>query len=196
MATLVADPPIQITKAMHGDPPLIHKKMSWDEYMALPPKPKAEWINGEAIIMMAPARIIHNSVADNIFVLLRLALSGVKVYRETGFLVSNGARVPDIIVVAHKPTDEIWVTTPPLIVVEVLSKSTRRQDLVTKAAEYAKAGASQYWIADPDAEWLEVKENHDGQWRSVATLNATNTKVAVAVGTHGIVHLEFSKIFD
>jgi len=52
---------------MVTDPPLIHKRMSWDEFLALSPRPKAEWINGVAIIMMAPARYIHNEVADNIF---------------------------------------------------------------------------------------------------------------------------------
>ena len=186
----------QAHRAEPYDPPLTHKRMSWEEYLALPPQPKAEWINGEAIIMMAPARIVHNEVADNIFFILRLKLRNVSVNRETGFRVADGGRVPDVIVTSQRPTDDIWVTTPPLIVVEVLSKSTREQDLVTKSAEYAKAGAEQYWLADPDAKWLEVRENNKGSWQTIATLNQLNQRAPVAIPNHGTIELEFNEVFN
>lgn len=34
---------------------------------------------------------------------------------------------------------------------EVLSPSTRQLDLVTRRADYARAGVHEYWLVDPDA---------------------------------------------
>jgi Uma2 family endonuclease len=45
---------------------------------------------------------------------------------------------------------------PPDLVVEVISASTRRTDRVEKFVEYARAGVSEYWLVDPDAQAIEV----------------------------------------
>ena len=42
------------------------------------------------------------------------------------------------------------------LVVEVLSPSTRRHDLIAKRHDYAMAGIPQYWILDQDEETLTV----------------------------------------
>ena len=39
---------------------------------------------------------------------------------------------------------------------EILSPRTRRRDLDTKRALYARFGAQEYWIVDPDARTLSV----------------------------------------
>lgn len=44
----------------------------------------------------------------------------------------------------------------PDLVVEVLSPSTRRRDLITKHAKYAEAGVREYWIVDIDAQTVVV----------------------------------------
>ncbi len=44
-----------------------------------------------------------------------------------------------------------FVAGPPDLVVEILSPSSRGQDLGKKFALYARAGVPEYWVADPDA---------------------------------------------
>lgn len=52
-----------------------------------------------------------------------------------------------------------------LLVVEILSPGTRRQDLVTKRSEYADAGIPHYWIVDLDAgPTLETLTLRDGTY--------------------------------
>jgi len=51
--------------------------------------------------------------------------------------------VPDVMVFCHNNNKDI-----PLIVVEILSKSTWRMDLGAKMEKYAKIGIKEYWIVD------------------------------------------------
>ena len=44
----------------------------------------------------------------------------------------------------------------PIVVVEVLSPSTKSTDLKEKRAEYVKKGISEYWIVDPVKELVQV----------------------------------------
>jgi Uma2 family endonuclease len=41
-------------------------------------------------------------------------------------------------------------------VIEVVSESTRHQDLATKREEYAQAGIREYWLVDPEREMIIV----------------------------------------
>ena len=50
----------------------------------------------------------------------------------------------------------------PDLVIEILSPSTRRRDLITKHAKYAEAGVREYWIVDIDAQSVVVYDfEHD-----------------------------------
>ena len=44
---------------------------------------------------------------------------------------------------------------PPLLVVEVLSPSSKKRDRKLKAARYAELGVPHCWIVDPEARTLE-----------------------------------------
>lgn len=67
-------------------------------------------------------------------------------------------REPDVLFVSHEHTDRIGEQAygPPDLVVEVMSASTRRTDRVEKFVEYARAGISDYWLVDPEAQTIEV----------------------------------------
>lgn len=58
---------------------------------------------------------------------------------------------PDLLVALRSDVGEKRLEKPPLLVVEVLSPSTRRVDLATKRMAYAEAGVPDYWIVDPGA---------------------------------------------
>ena len=58
---------------------------------------------------------------------------------------------PDIMVIPRPGAPIARFEGVPLLVVEVLSPSTRSSDTVTKRDAYAHAGIPHYWIVDPDA---------------------------------------------
>lgn len=57
---------------------------------------------------------------------------------------------PDLVVVEDSEVGEVQLTRTPVLVVEVLSPSTRRHDLGSKRLAYAAAGVPVYWLIDPD----------------------------------------------
>ena len=67
-------------------------------------------------------------------------------------------REPDITFYAagHEDRYHVQYADPPDLAVEVLSPSTRRVDREEKAAEYAEAGVTEYWIVDPEGRAIEV----------------------------------------
>ncbi len=107
-------------------------------------------------------------------------------------LPRNRLRAPDLMVVERRPTTT-WVTEPPVLVVEVLSPSTRLEDLVRKSVEYAEGGAGQYWVVDPEARVIEVLRNVDGAWETLLRLDDATTTGEVAVGEHGVVRLDLAR---
>ena len=76
------------------------------------------------------------------------------------------------------PPDTAFFTIAPDWVCEVLSPSTRKNDIGPKRAIYAREGVSHLWFVDPDARTLEAFELRDGQWSLIATLT-DDDKVSV-----------------
>lgn len=50
---------------------------------------------------------------------------------------------------------KIWEEQPPAFVLEITSKSTRREDERTKRKRYAQWGVPEYFLYDPRAEWVK-----------------------------------------
>jgi Uma2 family endonuclease len=67
-------------------------------------------------------------------------------------------REPDVLFLrtehAHRAGNQFWER--PDIVMEIVSESNRRHDLVTKRDEYARAGIPEYWIVDPEEESITI----------------------------------------
>ncbi len=57
---------------------------------------------------------------------------------------------PDVLVLDADEVDQSRLTRTPQLVVEVLSPSSRSQDLGSKLIAYAKAGVPAYWVIDPE----------------------------------------------
>jgi Uma2 family endonuclease len=75
---------------------------------------------------------------------------------------------PDVCVVRKEDIEETNIVRPPLLVVEVLSPSTRSKDLVLKRAIYAESGVPSYWVFDPGVPSLTVNELRGGGYHEVA----------------------------
>lgn len=151
--------------------PLRRVRMSWEEFLALPHPPKAEWVNGEAVIDVAPVVFPHGDAVGRLLLLLAQSFPDHFLVTEVGlWLPRNRLRAPDVMMVAERPEGD-WVTVAPLLVAEVLSPSTRSEDTVRKSMEYAEGGVGQYWVVDPELRAIDVWRNADGEWEPLARVD-------------------------
>jgi Uma2 family endonuclease len=58
-------------------------------------------------------------------------------------------RIPDFAVFGAAPSNQHVPDTPPLVVVEILSKDDRHLDLMQKLEEYRQWGVPHIWVIDP-----------------------------------------------
>ena len=112
-------------------------------FVAPPPNPEHQGIIGALNALLVPY------VAANDLGIVDLARS---VLRFQGSEVE-----PDLMVRERLRKDADWDRQPiPILVVEVLSPSTRRRDQSQKRALYTEAGVGEYWIIDPDRRTITV----------------------------------------
>jgi Uma2 family endonuclease len=160
--------------------------MSYQEWWALPAKPKSEWVDGE-VVVNSPASFAHQDASFLLTALLRASLPGLHVVQEVGVQLPNSrVRVPDISVIRHPP-EQFLVSEAPVLVVEILSPSTRGEDTVRKSGEYAGAGIGQYWILDPELRALDVYQNSGSGWIPLLHLDAQGPRGTASIdGAHEV----------
>lgn len=157
--------------SVRPEEPLRRVRMSWEEYLELPERPRAEWVDGEVVFLMAPPLFDHGNAQIELGGLLRDAFPELYVVAEVLLaLPRNRVRLPDLMLVDKRPPDG-WVREAPLLVVEVLSPSTRSEDTIRKSMDYAAGGAGQYWVVDPDLRAIDVWRLVDGEWELLARLD-------------------------
>ena len=82
-------------------------------------------------------------------------------------LTNHDVFVPDLVVVSRpQHVTDRGIEGPPLLVVEILSPSTQKQDRGTKARRYAELGVEHYWIVDPAGKRVECHRLVEGAFRS------------------------------
>jgi Uma2 family endonuclease len=74
---------------------------------------------------------------------------------------------PDVIVALRTQFTDDELVGLPLLVVEVLSPSTRRVDLLLKRDRLQAAGVPSYWLVDPDEPSITILELRDGIYEEV-----------------------------
>ncbi len=141
-----------------------------DDYYALPDERRVELIDGVFYDMTAPATF-HQLIGGLIH---RRFLTYVAANKGTCVPFISPVDVqldrddktmlePDVIVVCDR--DKIirrCIYGAPDLVIEVLSPSTRRKDMIIKLNKYLCAGVREYWIIDPDQETVTVYDfEHD-----------------------------------
>ena len=125
-------------------------EMSWDQFRRLPEDVRAEYRDGQVYMTPGPG-IAHQRICSRLDRVLFSAFGPAAVVVPAGTCEIPGpvtiARIPDLLVLADEPVEDVFTGSPARIV-EVLS-SDRARDLVVKRAEYLTGGAGQYWIVDP-----------------------------------------------
>lgn len=122
-----------------------------------------ELIDGGLVVTPSPIPV-HQIISANIeYALMRHVRErglGIVLYAPIDIrFTPENVLVPDIIFIAQNRLHIIGPKTidaAPDLVVEILSSGTRRRDLDSKRALYARFGVQEYWIVDPDARSLSV----------------------------------------
>ncbi|MDR1930017.1 MAG: Uma2 family endonuclease [Treponema sp.] len=141
--------------------------LTWDE------RERYELLDGEALMMATPSRI-HQKILGELFTQLHNFLKGkpCEVYPAP-----FGVRLfpqednsddtffePDITVVCDpSKLDDRGCNGPPDMVVDILSPSTAKYDLVEKLNKYRLAGVRECWFADPEEKIVQAHIMEGGE---------------------------------
>ncbi len=163
-----------------------------------------EIIDGEKI-MSAAAPLNHSGILFR----LGMIIGNYVIAKKCGYVFPDDVDVhfpdgnlfkPDLVVVKQENAGILnWhgsIYGVPDMVVEVLSKSTRRKDLTIKKDIYESNGVKEYWIIDPWAKAVDVyilregKFEHDGEylkysadeWKELSDEEKAAVKLEIKVG--------------
>ncbi|MGB3297721.1 MAG: Uma2 family endonuclease [Phormidesmis sp.] len=161
------------------------QKLTFEEYLAYEDgtDTRYELVNGELVPMSVGTGIhafIINFLADQLKTVLSdleepcKVLSGSVGVRSPRGKRANTSRIPDITVL---PLEQIKMMfgieavididePPPLLVIEVVSPSTQKQDYKAKWTEYSVLDIPEYWIVDPLSEVVVICALEDGMYTS------------------------------
>jgi len=126
---------------------------------------KYEYIDGY-VYAMSGAKAAHNRIAGNIHAAFHVHLKGKSCQPYISDMkVKVGSKYfyPDVLVDCSNITDDSTFTESPRILVEVLSKSTRRMDETTKRVAYMQIETLQeYVLVEQDIVDIEVVRRSHG----------------------------------
>jgi Uma2 family endonuclease len=129
---------------------------------------KHEFIDGEAYAM-AGASEYHNLLAGNIFSELKNQLKGTPCrtfIADMKVKAANDFFYPDVMVVCQQDNEFEYYQQSPVIIVEVLSKSTRRFDKTAKRLKYQNIPTlEEYVLIEQTIGEIEVFRKKD-HWQS------------------------------
>jgi Uma2 family endonuclease len=153
----------------------LKRKLDYDDYVRLPDDGKRyEILDGELYVTPAPSPL-HQRVSKR----LQRKLEDYFEARGLGevfnapidmILGRHDVAQPDILVVTNPgQISGRGIEGAPLLVVEVLSPSTRRHDREVKMRRYGELGIPHFWIVDPEAKWVACHRLEGGAYQHVLT---------------------------
>ncbi len=174
------------------------RRYTVDDYKALPDDIRVELIDGVFYLMTAPLTI-HQRLLANISYQLQsfvyandglcevlFAPYDVNLDQDDKTMVQ-----PDVMVICDpEKIGEKHLMGAPDLVIEVLSPSSRKKDMLLKLSKYMKAGVREYWIVDPEGQRILVYQQGDGFFGAIYSFSEN-----VPVGIwNGKCHINLSKI--
>ncbi|WNS76615.1 type II toxin-antitoxin system Phd/YefM family antitoxin [Bacillus sp. DTU_2020_1000418_1_SI_GHA_SEK_038] len=137
------------------------KKASFEEFLNLTKESEEryEYIDGEIFLLASP-KTVHQVTLTELFVIFYNWFKGKKCTPlvapydiELKRSPDNKSIVqPDMMVICdleEKLDDNDYYKGVPDLVVEILSESTRRKDMIKKLDLYMSCGVKEYWIVNP-----------------------------------------------
>ena len=146
------------------------KKYTIEDYMKLDDGNRYELIEGELIVVPRP-RTKHQEIADELVTSFKIFLRENpvgKVYSDVDVFLGNKVVAPDVLFITKERlniVEELNIQGAPDLVVEVLSPSTVKYDKKKKSQLYFTNGVKEYWLVDPDHQFVEVFIAGEKQWQ-------------------------------
>lgn len=141
-----------------------------------------ELVDGSLVVTPAPS-LNHQRVVGSLYYLLRGGCPGDMEVLLAPFdvaLAESTVMQPDLLVARRADLTQRDLPTAPVLVIEVLSASTRHIDLGLKRSRFEAAGCPSYWVLDPAVPSLLAWNLHDGEYVAVARVTGSETFAAEA----------------
>ena len=180
--------------------PAAQDEFTVEDYLKLPEEERMEIIDGVIYDMAAPTDI-HQVIRDEVFARFR---EHIRKKKGKCITVTSPIDVqldcdnrtmvqPDVIIVCDRDKFKKGrVFGAPDLVVEVLSDSTRKKDIVIKGSKYCNAGVREYWMVDPKKKRVYVYQFEEDYAPTVYTFA---DKVPVGIWNNEC-EVDFSEIYD
>lgn len=196
-------PPLHANLIQESKVPYLTKKQgeyTLDDYYQIPDEYRVELIDGVIYDMTAPASV-HQLIAGLIFAKLLAYVSGkngncIPIISPIDVQLDCDTRTmvqPDVIIVCDR--DKVinrCVYGAPDFVLEILSPSTRKKDMVTKLNKYMDADVREYWMIDPDKKIVLV---YDFEHDNYPVIYGFDSKIPVAIWENDC-KIDFKEVYE
>jgi Uma2 family endonuclease len=159
------------------------RKLTYEDYVLIPEdRQRHEILDGEHYVTPAPF-VRHQLISSK----LHTRLGSFIEERRLGTLLAAPTDVvlsehdiaqPDLFFISNGRAGilaEENVQGAPDLVIEILSKRTRRRDERLKLELYGRYGVLEYWIADPKSKGVKAYRREAGRLRLAAELSAEDS---------------------
>lgn len=154
--------------------PVAPEEVTYEEFLAWADEDTlAEWVDG-AIVMTSPASRSHQDVMGFLNTILRTFVEqhalGVVLSAPFQMKLARTGREPDLLFVASEHLDRLRMTYldgAADLVVEIISPESVGRDRGEKFIEYEAGGVTEYWLIDPQRQWVDCYHLVDGRYRLV-----------------------------
>lgn len=161
------------TDARSAIPARSRPKLGYREYCCFPDDGRRhEIIDGDHYVTPAPStahQTISKRMQHQLYTQIELAGLGIVFNAPVDVqLTEHDIVQPDLVVILADRTRMITPTKVngvPDLIIEILSPSNAAHDTALKKQLYERTGVAEYWIADPDNQWLERYRLVDGAYR-------------------------------
>jgi Uma2 family endonuclease len=165
--------------------------MSLDEFLAWErDQPERYEYAGGVVTMMTGGSAAHVTIAMNLAFALRHALRGTGCRpfgSDMKVIANHTVRYPDISVICHPVGDRDSYLSDPVVIIEVISPSTEREDRGRKKFDYfATPSIRQYAIIEQDERLIDLYTRTGDRWTDEiiegdAVLNLSSIGVEVSL---------------
>jgi len=149
--------------------------MTYEEFLEWADGIRAEWVDGE-VIVMSPASEPHQDLGGFLSSLLRHFVEAYGLGRilippfQMKLSSRPSGREPDLLFISKDKLDRLkrtYLDGPADLVVEIVSPDSQARDRGDKFYEYEEAGVLEYWILDQTRKRAEFYQLGDGTFKLI-----------------------------
>ncbi len=155
--------------------PTPSSRMTYEEFLEWGDGIRAEWVDGE-VIVMSPASEPHQNLNGFLSSLLRYLVEAHGLGRilippfQMKLSTRPSGREPDLLFISNKNLSNLkrnYLDGPADLVVEIVSPDSQSRDRGDKFYEYEEAGVLGYWILDQTRRRAEFYYLEEGTYKLV-----------------------------